>query len=226
MASLNAPFFHPYVQMEQGICRLPPNVLGLIIALHNPTSPSKLKIQRGNGPFHANEIEYVSQYNCENRARLDCCLGRIEVPAESGFINVPLSTLWFMRFNGLADQTLVYGGIMMTWNVLAIMNETQTLIYLRTASKCSVQLRVKPISNKLVMNADMHDALNPAICEVQHDDRKIWYHWLQSSVAQHPVLISGVCWLFFSWGGPRGGTDLCRCCMKYMHAWIALICHL
>lgn len=105
MASLNAPFFHPYVQMEQGICKLPTNVLGLIIALHNPTSPSKLKIQRGNGPFHANEIEYVSQYNCENRAVLDWCLCRIEVPTESGFINVLLSTLWFMLFNGLADQT-------------------------------------------------------------------------------------------------------------------------
>lgn len=93
MASLNAPFFHSYVQMEQGICRLPPSVLGLIIALHNPTSPGKLKIQRGNGPFHANEIEYVSQYNCENRAVLDWCLCRIEVPTESGFINVLLSTL-------------------------------------------------------------------------------------------------------------------------------------
>lgn len=108
MASLNAPFFHPYVQMEQGICRLPPNVLGLIIALRNPTSPSKLKIQRGNGPFHANEIEYVSQYNCENWAVLDWCLCRIEDPTESGFINVLLSTLWFVLFNGLADQTLVY----------------------------------------------------------------------------------------------------------------------
>ncbi|TNN78320.1 hypothetical protein EYF80_011560 [Liparis tanakae] len=28
-------------KMEQGICRLPPNALGLIIALHNPTSPCK-----------------------------------------------------------------------------------------------------------------------------------------------------------------------------------------
>ena len=171
MASLNAPFFHPYVQMEQGICRLPPNVLGLIIALHNPTSPSKLKIQRGNGPFHANEIEYVSQYNCENRAVLDWCLCRIEVPTESGFINVRLSTLWFMLFNGLADQTLVYGGILMTWNVLAIMNETQTLICSRTVFKCNVWLWVKPISNKLVMNADPQDALKPAEA-VQHDDRK------------------------------------------------------
>lgn len=92
-------------KMEQGICRLPPNVLGLIITLHNPTSPCKLKIQRGNGPFHANEIEYVSQYNCGNRAILDWCLCPIEVSTKSRFINVLLSTIWFMIFNGLADQT-------------------------------------------------------------------------------------------------------------------------
>lgn len=88
-------------KMEQSICRLPPNVLGLIITLRNPTSPCKLKIQRGNGPFHANEIEYVSQYNCENRAILD----PIEVSAKSRFINVLLSSLWFVLFNGSADQT-------------------------------------------------------------------------------------------------------------------------
>lgn len=149
-------------KMEQGICRLPPNVLGLIITLHNPNSPCKLKIQRGNGPFHANEIEYVSQYNCENRAVLDWCLHRIEVPTESRFINVLLPTLWFMLFNGLADQTLVYGRVLMTWKVLAIMNETQTLISWELF-KCNVWLWVKPISNKLVMNADLQDVLNPRI---------------------------------------------------------------
>lgn len=85
MVSSNAPFFRPCVQMELSICRLPPKVLGLIIALPNPTSPGKLKIYGGNGPFHANEIEYVSQYNCENRAILDWCLCWIEVPTESGF---------------------------------------------------------------------------------------------------------------------------------------------
>lgn len=58
-------------RMKQGIFRLPPNALGLITALHNPTSPCKLKIQRGNDPFDANEIEYVSQCNCENQAVLD-----------------------------------------------------------------------------------------------------------------------------------------------------------
>lgn len=57
--------------MKRGIFRLPPNVLGLITALHNPTSPRKLKIQRGNDPFDANEIEYVSQCNCENQAVLE-----------------------------------------------------------------------------------------------------------------------------------------------------------
>lgn len=66
MASLNAPFFQPYVQMERDICRQPPNVVGLIIAPPQPhLTPGKLKIQRGNGLFHANEIEYVSQHNCE-----------------------------------------------------------------------------------------------------------------------------------------------------------------
>lgn len=34
-----------------------------------------------------------------------------------------------MLFNGLADQTLVYGGILMTWNVLAVMNETPTDLF-------------------------------------------------------------------------------------------------
>lgn len=77
--------------MEQGICRLPRNELGLIIALDNPTSHRKLKIQQGNGPTHANEIEYVSQYNCENWAILDWSLCRKEVLAESWFINVLLS---------------------------------------------------------------------------------------------------------------------------------------
>lgn len=32
-----------------------------------PPQPAARKIQRGNGPFHANEIEYVSQNNGENR---------------------------------------------------------------------------------------------------------------------------------------------------------------
>lgn len=150
MASSNAPFFHPYVQMEPGICRLPPSVLGLIIALHNPTSPSKLKIHRGNGPFHANEIEYVSQYNCENRVVSDWCL---LLNRRSNWKWVLfmffLSTLWFMLFNGLADQTLDYGRTLMAWNVLAIMNAAQTLINLRTVFKVNVWLQVKPISNKL-----------------------------------------------------------------------------
>lgn len=150
MASSNAPFFHPYVQMEPGICRLPPNVLGLIIALHNPTSPSKLKIHRGNGPFHANEIEYVSQYNCENRVVLDWCLVLNRGSNRKWVLLMFfLSTLWFMLFNGLADQTLVYGRALMTWNVLAIMSETQTLINLRTVFKCNVWPRVKPVSNEL-----------------------------------------------------------------------------
>lgn len=50
------------------------------------------------------------------------------------------------------------------------MNETQTLISLRTVFKSNVWLRVKPISNKLVMNADPQDALNPWVLRVQPDD--------------------------------------------------------
>lgn len=54
-------------------------MLGLIIKRPPPTPqhpyatpphPPKLKIHRGNGLFHANEIEYVSQYNCGETSRL------------------------------------------------------------------------------------------------------------------------------------------------------------
>lgn len=65
MASLNAPFFHPYVQNGAGYLHTATQCVRINYRPPQPHLTSKLKIQRGNGPFHANEIEYVSQYNCE-----------------------------------------------------------------------------------------------------------------------------------------------------------------
>lgn len=89
MASLNASFFHPYVQ--NGAEYLQSDTQCARINYRPPQPHLTLQVkdsERGNGPFHANEIEYVSQYNCENRADLDWCLCRIEAPAESRFIHV------------------------------------------------------------------------------------------------------------------------------------------
>lgn len=87
MVSSNAPFFHPYVQMELGYLLTAAQCVRINYRPPaTPPHPAKLKIHRGNGLFHANEIEYVSQYNCENRVVLDWCPRWIEVPTESGFL--------------------------------------------------------------------------------------------------------------------------------------------
>jgi len=71
MASLNVPFFHQYVQDGAGYLQTATQCVRINYRHPQPHLTLQVKIQRGNGPFHANEIEYVSQYNCENRAVLD-----------------------------------------------------------------------------------------------------------------------------------------------------------
>lgn len=89
-------------------------------------------------PFMQMKLNMSVRIIVKNRAVLDW----IDVRLKVDFINVSLSTLWFVLFYGLRDQALVCGRSLMTWNVSAIMNETRSLINWRTVIE-NVTLNVK-----------------------------------------------------------------------------------